>query len=122
MLRIAKSHAWAKLEGDVVVVGITAYAVKQLGEVVYIELPKVGAKTKAGQAFGEIESVKAAAELFAPVDGIVTAVHTALSDELEVLQADAYEAGWMIRIRPDRLSQLDELMSAAQYDEHLKSL
>lgn len=122
MLRIAKSHAWARLDGDVVVVGITAYAVKQLGEVVYIELPKVGAKTKAGQAFGEIESVKAAAELFAPVDGIVTAVHTALPDELEVLQTDAYEGGWMIRIQPDRPSQLDELMTTAQYDEYLQSL
>jgi glycine cleavage system H protein len=122
MLKIAKSHEWARLDGDVVSVGITAYAVEQLGDIVYIELPKVGAKTKAGQAFGEIESVKAASELFAPVDGVVTAVHAALTDDLDSLKQDAYENGWMIRIRPDRPAQLDELMTEAQYDDYVKTL
>jgi glycine cleavage system H protein len=122
MLKVAKSHAWARLEGDVVAVGITAYAVKQLGDVVYIELPKVGARIKAGQAFGEIESVKAAAELFAPVDGTVTAVNAPLTDELGILQADAYKAGWMIRVKPDHPSPLDDLMTMTQYEGYLKTL
>lgn len=122
MLKVAKSHAWARLEGDVVVVGITAYAVKQLGDVVYIELPKVGARIKAGQAFGEIESVKAAAELIAPVDGTVTAVNAPLTDELGILQADAYKAGWMIRVKPDHPSPLDDLMTMTQYEGYLKAL
>ena len=102
--------------------GITAYAVKQLGDVVYIELPKVGARIKAGQAFGEIESVKAAAELFAPVDGTVTAVNAPLTDELGILQADAYKAGWMIRVKPDHPSPLDDLMTMTQYEGYLKTL
>ncbi len=122
MLRIAKSHEWARLDGEVVSVGITAYAVEQLGDIVYIELPKVGAKTKAGQAFGEIESVKAAAELLAPLDGVVLAVHTALTDDLDSLQQDAYDKGWMIRLKPDHPAQLDKLMTAGQYDDYVKTL
>ncbi len=122
MLKIAKSHEWARLEGDTVAVGITAYAVEQLGDIVYLELPKVGAKTKVGQAFGEIESVKAASELFAPVDGVVTAVHDDLTDDLDALKKDAYDQGWMVRIRPDNPAQLNDLMTEAQYDEYVKTL
>mgnify|MGYP001375919839 CR=1 FL=1 len=122
MLKFAKSHEWARLEGDTVAVGITAYAVEQLGDIVYLELPKVGAKTKAGQAFGEIESVKAASELFAPVDGVVTAVHAELTDDLDALKKDAYENGWMIRIRPANPGQLADLMDQAQYEAFLKTL
>jgi glycine cleavage system H protein len=122
MLRMAKSHEWARLDGEEVAVGITPYAIEQLGDIVYLELPKAGAKTRAGQAFGEIESVKAASELFAPVDGTVTAVHSALSDDFDALKQDAYQNGWMIRIKPDRPAQLDELMTEAQYDEYVKTL
>jgi glycine cleavage system H protein len=122
MMKMAKSHEWARMDGEMVLVGITAYAVEQLGDIVYLELPKVGATTKAGKAFGEIESVKAASELFAPVDGIIAAVHTALSDDLDSLKQDAYENGWMIRIKPDRPAQLDDLMTEAQYDAYVKTL
>lgn len=122
MLRMAKSHEWARCDGEVVSVGITAYAVEQLGDIVYIELPKVGAKVTAGQAFGEIESVKAASELFAPVDGIVTAVHAGLTDDLDALKQDAYGNGWMIRLKPAQPAQLDGLMTAVQYDDYVKTL
>ena len=119
---MAKSHEWARLDGEMVSVGITAYAIEQLGDIVYVELPKPGAKTKAGKAFGEIESVKAASELYAPMDGVVMAVHTALSDDLDSLKKDAYENGWMIRIKPDNPAQLNELMTADQYEAYVKTL
>lgn len=122
MLRIATSHEWARLDGDVVSVGITAYAVEQLGDIVYLELPKAGATTKAGQPFGEIESVKAASELFAPVDGVIVAVHSDLADDLDQLKDDPVGSGWMIRIRPQNPAQLEALMTQAQYDDYVKTL
>jgi glycine cleavage system H protein len=122
MLRIATSHEWARLDGDLVSVGITAYAVEQLGDIVYLELPQAGATAKAGQPFGEIESVKAASELFAPVDGEVVAVHGQLTDDLDTLKADPYGNGWMIRIKATQPTQLERLMTEAQYDEYVKTL
>lgn len=122
MVRMAKSHEWARLDGELVSVGITAYAIEQLGDIVYLELPKVGTRTTAGKAFGEIESVKAASELFAPLDGVVSEVHSAIADDLEALSRDAYDNGWMIRIKPDNPAQLEALMTAAQYDEYVKTL
>ena len=122
MLKIAESHEWARLEGDTVTVGITAYAVEELGDIVYLELPKVGTRTKAGKAFGEIESVKAASELFAPVDGEVTAVNPDLADDLDALKAEPYGKAWMIRIKAAQPAQLEALMTEAQYAEYVKTL
>jgi glycine cleavage system H protein len=122
MLRIATSHEWARLEDNLVSVGITAYALEQLGDIVYLELPKTGTTTKAGQPFGEIESVKAASELFAPVDGVIVDVHGDLADDLDRLKEDPYDKGWMVRIRPTQPAQIDDLMTEAQYDAYLKTL
>lgn len=122
MLKIATSHEWARLEGNTVTVGITAYAVEQLGDIVYLDLPKVGAASRAGEAFGEIESVKAASELFAPVDGVITAVNSDLADDLDTLKKDATGAGWMIQIKAENPAQLDALMTQEQYDDYLKTL
>jgi glycine cleavage system H protein len=121
MIRIAKSHEWARLEDGIVSVGITPYAVEALGDVVYIELPGVGDTVTAGDTFGEVESVKAASELFAPCDGEVVAVNTDLEDDFDVLKADATGAGWMLRIKAADPSQLDSLMTEAEYAEFVKS-
>jgi len=122
MRRIATSHEWARLDGDLVSVGTVAFDKKQLGDIVYLELPKAGATSTVGQPFGEIESVKAASELFAPVDGVVVAVHGELADDLDSLKEDPYGKGWMIRIKPSKPAQLDDLMTEAQYDDFVKTL
>ena len=121
MVRIAKSHEWARLEDGIVSVGITPYAVDALGDVVYIELPEVGDTVTGGDTFGEIESVKAASELFAPCTGVVVEVNTDLEDDFDVLKADATGAGWMIKIKADDPSQLDSLMTEADYAEFVKN-
>ena len=117
MIRIAKSHEWARLEDGIVSVGITPYAVDALGDVVYIELPEVGDTVTAGDTFGEVESVKAASELFAPCSGEVVAVNTDLEEDFDVLKADATGAGWMIKIKAADPSQLDGLMTEPKYAE-----
>ncbi len=122
MLRFSATHEWARLDGDLVTVGITPYAIEHLGDIVYLELPQAGASARAGEPFGEIESVKAASELFAPVDGVIAAVHSALADALDTLQKDPLGEGWMIRIRPDRPDPLAGLMTEAEYQAYLKTL
>jgi glycine cleavage system H protein len=121
MIKIAKTHEWARLEDGIVSVGITPYAVDALGDVVFIELPEVGDTVTAGETFGEIESVKAASELFAPCDGEVVEVHSDLEDDFDVLKADATGAGWMIRIKADDPSQLDDLLTEAEYKEFVEN-
>ncbi|MBT7302337.1 MAG: glycine cleavage system protein GcvH [Victivallales bacterium] len=121
MIKIAKSHEWARLEDGIVSVGITPYAVEALGDVVYIELPEVGDTVTGGDTFGEVESVKAASELFAPCTGEVVEVNTDLEDDFDVLKADATGAGWMIKIKAADPSQLDRLMTEAEYAEFVKS-
>jgi len=115
MIKIAKSHEWARLEDGIVSVGITPYAIDALGDVVYIELPEVGDTVTAGDTLGEIESVKAASELFAPCTGEVVEVNTDLENDFDVLKADATGAGWMIKIKAADPSQLDGLMTEAEY-------
>ena len=121
MLKIAKTHEWARLEDGIVTVGITPYAVDALGDVVFIELPEVGATATAGETFGEIESVKAASELFAPCDGEIVAVNTDLEDSFDVLKEDATGDGWMIRIKATDPSQLDSLLTEAEYAEFVEN-
>jgi glycine cleavage system H protein len=97
-LKYTKDHEWMRLSGKTATVGITAHAQEQLGDVVYVELPKVGDTVKKGQSFGVVESTKAVSELFSPVDGTVTAVNDALMKTPDAVNKDTYEEGWMIRI------------------------
>src|SRR6266542_6679454 len=99
--RYLKSHEWARMEGNEVVVGISDHAQDALSDLVYVELPKVGAKLKQGEMFGVVESVKAASDVYMPVSGTITAVNNALEKSPETINKEPYAAGWMVRIKPD---------------------
>jgi glycine cleavage system H protein len=118
-LRYTKEHEWARRDGKAVVVGVTAHAQEALGDVVYVELPKVGDTVTSGSPFGVIESTKAVSELFAPISGKVTRVNSALSDEPSTINSDPYGAGWIVEIEPSDPAQLDGLMDANAYAELL---
>lgn len=114
-LRYTSEHEWARVEGGQVRVGITKFAADRLSDVVFIEMPKVGARVKVMEPFGVIESVKAVSDLYAPVSGTVLDVNSALRDAPEVVNTDPYGRGWMILIQPDDPTQLEKLMTAEQY-------
>lgn len=114
-LRYTKEHEWARLENGRVRVGITQFAADRLSDVVFIELPAVGAIVKSMEPFGVIESVKAASDLYAPVSGTVVDVNRTLVDAPELVNSDPYDQGWMILIQPQDLSELDRLLAADQY-------
>src|SRR2546427_6722972 len=116
-LRYTKEHEWAKLEGDKARVGITAFAQEQLGDVVFVELPKVGTKVTAMKTFGVVESVKAVSDLFAPVTGEVVEINAELPKKPEVVNTDPYGQGWMLVIRMSNPKEADDLMSAADYEK-----
>lgn len=118
-LKYTRDHEWAKQEGTKVRVGITAYAQEQLGDVVFVELPKVGAKVTQRQAFGVVESVKAVSDLFAPVSGEVAEANGALPGAPDTVNNDPYGKGWMIVITPSKPAELEELLTAAQYEEFI---
>ncbi|MFN4261443.1 MAG: glycine cleavage system protein GcvH [Gemmataceae bacterium] len=120
-LRYAKTHEWASLEGDVCTVGITDFAVEQLTDVVYIELPDPGDNVFAGDSFGEIESVKAVSDLYSPVNGEVSAVNTKLLDDPAAIAADPFGKGWMIQIKVEPGTTLDHLMTYDQYRQQVAS-
>ena len=117
--KYTKDHEWIELSGDRGKVGITDYAQQQLGDVVYVELPEVGAKLKQGQSFGTIESVKAVSELYAPVSGEVVEVNVALKDKPETVNADPH-GSWMIALKLTNPSESGGLLDAAQYQALLK--
>jgi glycine cleavage system H protein len=117
--RYTEEHEWVKLDGDLAVVGITNFAQDQLGDVVYVELPKVGDRVEAAKSFGVIESVKTASDLFAPVSGVVEAVNPALTGGPEQVNDSPYEAGWLIKVKPDNPSDIDALMTAQQYADQV---
>lgn len=119
--RYAKSHEYIHVEGDVGLVGITDYAQKELGDVVYVDLPRVGTQLELGDEFGSIESVKAVSELFAPVSGEVVEVNEVLAEKPDLVNSDPYGDGWMIRIKLRDLSEVDELMTAEDYDDYVRS-
>jgi glycine cleavage system H protein len=112
-LHYTKEHEWLKVEGDVATIGITAYAAEKLGDVVFVDLPKVGSKTTYMKICGEIESTKSVGELYAPVDGEVVEVNNAVTSSPELVNQDAFGAGWLIKVR---FESLPELLSAADYD------
>jgi glycine cleavage system H protein len=118
-LKYTRDHEWARQEGGRVRVGITAYAQEQLGDVVFVELPKVGARVTAKQAFGVVESVKAVSDLFAPVTGEVVEANADLGKAPEVVNQDPYGKGWMIVVTPADAGQWGALLTAAQYEEFL---
>ena len=117
--RYTEEHEWVKLDGDLAVVGITNFAQDQLGDVVYVELPKVGDRVEAAKSFGVIESVKTASDLFAPVSGVVTEVNPDLTAAPEKVNDGPYEGGWLIKVKPDNPSDIDSLMTAQQYADQV---
>ena len=115
-LHYSKDHEWIRVDGDEATVGITEYAAKQLGDIVFVELPDTGRKLGQHATFGVVESVKAVSDLFAPVSGEVIATNEALSGTPELINGEPYEGGWMIRIRLADPSETDGLLDAAAYD------
>lgn len=115
-----KTHEWAKKNGNVVVVGVDDYAQGALGDIVYVELPDVGASTKAGAAFGSLESTKAVSDLNAPVSGKVVKVNEALADSPDLVNKDPFGEGWMIEIEPSNPAEFDKLMAVDAYKEYAK--
>ena len=113
--RYAKTHDWARVEGDLVVCGISDFAQHALSDVVYVELPDAGAAFSQGEVYTTVESVKAAEEVFAPVSGEIVEVNEALEDQPEQLNSDPYGA-WIVKVRPADVSELDSLMDAAAYE------
>ena len=118
--RYAKSHEYTHLEGDVATIGITDYAQKELGDVVFVELPQVGSELEAGDELGSIESVKAVSELFSPVSGKVVEINEALADNPALVNTDPYGDGWMIRIHVSDPTEVEELMTAEEYEEYIE--
>jgi len=121
-VRYTKDHEWGRLEGDVVTCGLSDYAQDQLGDIVYVELPELGQELEQGSEFGTVESVKAVAELYSPVSGEVTEINSELEDSPQLVNQDPYGQGWLIKIKPRDIKELDKLMDAAQYKEMLKGL
>lgn len=120
-LKYTKEHEWLKLQGnDSAKIGITDYAQNSLGDIVFVELPELDRKLEKGEAFGVIESVKAASDLYSPVSGVVTAVNGKLNDNPETVNKDPYGEGWMVEIRPE--NDNGELMDQAAYKEFIQQL
>jgi glycine cleavage system H protein len=120
-LRYAATHEWASLEGGVCTLGITKFAVEQLTDIVYIELPDVGDNVFAGDSFGEIESVKAVSDLYSPVNGEVTAINEKLLDDPTLVAQDPYGKGWMLKIKVEPGQNLDKMMTLPQYEKQIAS-
>ncbi len=114
-----KSHEWSKTEAGIATIGITDWAVSHLSDLVFLDLPAAGTKVKAGQPFGEIESVKAVSELYSPVTGEIVESNADLADALDTLGTDPWKAGWMIKVRVQ--SESPDLMDAKTYEKHLES-
>ena len=119
-LLFSKEHEWLRIDDDTGTIGITDHAQKELGDIVYIELPKVGLKFDSGETFGNVESVKAVSELFIPVSGEVVEINEDLGSSPEIINEDPYGKGWMIRIRIRDKSETADLMSGEEYDEYTK--
>jgi glycine cleavage system H protein len=116
-LRFTREHEWAKREGDRVRIGITQYAQEQLGDVVFVELPKVGARVTAHQAFGVVESVKAVSDLFAPISGEIVEINEELRQTPQLVNQDPYGRAWMIVVKAANAADVDQLLTAAQYEQ-----
>jgi glycine cleavage system H protein len=121
-LKYTKDHEWARDEGDHVRIGITSHAVEQLGDVTLVDLPPVGSDVQAQERFGDIESVKAVSELFAPCSGEVVEVNGELESSPELVNEAPYDQGWMLLLRPSDPSEIERLMDSAAYEDYLGTL
>jgi glycine cleavage system H protein len=119
-LRYTREDEWIRIEGERVVLGITDYAQQQLGDVVFVELPAPGATIERGEPFGVVESVKAVADLFGPVSGRVVETNALLAEQPELVNQDCYGDGWMLVVEPDDPGEIDDLLVAAAYRQHVK--
>jgi len=117
--RYTKDHEWIKLDGPVGTIGITGYAQAELGDVVFVELPKAGTQVKAGQSFGTVESVKAVSEIFSPVSGEVVETNAALADAPEKINQDPHGAAWLVKVRLADPKEISGLMDAAAYQAYI---
>ncbi|MBI4850329.1 MAG: glycine cleavage system protein GcvH [Acidobacteria bacterium] len=118
-LLYTKDHEWVRVDGTSATVGITHFAQAELGDIVYVELPKVGEKLAQNDSFGSVESVKAVSEIFMPISGAIEKVNEALNDSPEHVNNDPYGEGWMITLKIENPSEIDALMSAAEYEDFL---
>jgi glycine cleavage system H protein len=119
-VKYTDDHEWAKVEGDLVCVGISDYAQDQLGEIVFVEMPETGDTFGQGDEFGSVESVKAVSEIYLPIAGEIVEVNEDLEDAPELVNTDCYDKGWLVKIKPDDLSEMDSLKDQAAYLEMLK--
>ena len=120
-LRYSKEHEWVKVDGDVAFVGITDFAQSELGDIVFVEIDTVGDSIEADEIFGTIEAVKTVSDLFMPVSGEVLEFNEKLEDDPELVNSDAYEAGWLVKIKLSNTDQLDGLMDAAAYKDMINA-
>jgi glycine cleavage system H protein len=120
-LRYAKTHEWAKIDGDVCTIGLTQFAVEQLTDIIYIELPDVGDPAIAGDSFGEIESVKSVNDLYSPVSGDIIEVNDKLTNDPTIISKDPYGKGWIIKVKVARNTKLDHLLSHDDYQKQIAS-
>jgi glycine cleavage system H protein len=118
-LRYTKDHEWIRVDGDLATVGITDHAQQELGDIVFVELPKVGGVLEQSASFGSVESVKAVSDVYSPASGEVVEVNTALADSPEKVNADPYGDGWIMKLRLSDAGQVSGLMTAAQYTEYV---
>ncbi|MDD5491928.1 MAG: glycine cleavage system protein GcvH [bacterium] len=119
-LKYSKSHEWVKQEGNNVIIGITDYAQEELGDIVFVELPKVGRQLKQEESFGVAESVKAVSDLFSPVSGKVSAINETLGKQPELVNKEPYTSGWMIKVELSAAGELSGLLSAEAYEKLIK--
>ena len=115
-LRYTKDHEWIKLDGNVATIGITDYAQRELGDIVYVEVETIGKSLKAGEVFGTVEAVKTVSDLFLPVDGTVTELNAALANSPESVNSDPYGEGWMVKMTVNNPADVERLMDAAAYE------
>ena len=118
-LRYTKDHEWIKLDGNVATIGITDYAQRELGDIVYVEVETIGKSLKAGEVFGTVEAVKTVSDLFLPVDGTVTELNAALANSPESVNSDPYGEGWMVKMTVNNPADVEGLMDAAAYERQV---
>jgi len=117
--RYTKEHEWVRIEGDLAAIGITDYAQHELGDVVYVEMPRVGTKLKAGESFGTVESVKAVSDIYAPVSGEVAEINPTLADAPESINKDPHGKAWLIKLKLASSAELAQLMDAKAYEAYI---
>lgn len=117
--KYTKEHEWVSVEGDTGTVGITDHAQKELGDIVYVDLPKLGAAVEAGKSFGSVESVKAVSDIYSPVTGEIVGINSLLAEAPEKLNEDPHGAAWLVKIKLSSPAELDALLSAAEYEAYI---